>query len=274
MIVILLPDYSSICCFVGTNRGNFATFKILPSGNGTYTVSFAGATNLDDKVIRICPIDADTGNPALATQTAVASLRNGFKLNGVVIAVTPSSCRIFKPAASKGAHKTWDDFMCDSAAVVKTEGRGYSLVGLFGDGNARAYSIPGLREIGCAQINHILDIRRLSEALISPTGDVLGWIGPSEIGVFNVWGSGITLYVVSTDLLLTTKLTIPPGSLPVTDSSTIRHSFLLGQPFRTSSGSLALNTFLLLIWTFLVSLPIPLLFLSSFRFLPFNVCKV
>ncbi|KAL2001575.1 hypothetical protein VTN02DRAFT_1575 [Thermoascus thermophilus] len=201
-------DYSSICCFVGTNRGSFATFKILPSGKGTYTVAFAGATNLDDKVIRICPIDADTGNPALATQTAVASLRNGFKLHGVVIAVTPSSCRIFKPAASKGAHKTWDDFMCDSAAVVKTEGRGYSLVGLFGDGNARAYSIPGLKEIGCAQISNILDVRRLSEALISPTGDVLGWTGPSEIGVFNVWGSGIPLQP-SGDRLFNDQAVIP-----------------------------------------------------------------
>lgn len=251
-----MSDYSSICCFVGTNRGNLATFKILPAGDGTYSVSFAGATTLDDKVIRICPIDADSGSPALATQTAVAGLRNGFKVNGIVVAVTPSSCRMFKPPTSKGAHKTWDDFLCDSAAVVKTEGRGYSLVGLFGDGNARAYSIPALKEIGCAQISHILDMRRLSEAIVSPTGDVLGWIGPSEVGVFNVWGSGIALYVILTDLNCQEELTIPSGSLPVTDFSMIRHLFLLDQPFRTCSGLPALNTSLLLIWTFLVRRPI------------------
>jgi syntaxin-binding protein 5 len=149
--------------------------------------------SLEDKVISIHPIDAETGAPAVATQAVVASLRNGAHVNGVVVAVTPSGCRIFRPATAKGASKSWDNFMCDSAAVVKTEGRGYSLVGLFGDGNAHAYSIPALKEIGSAAIGNILDIRRLSDAVISPTGDVLGWVGPSEIAIFNVWGTGTGL---------------------------------------------------------------------------------
>lgn len=186
-------DYSSICCFVGTNRGNVATFKVLPASNGTYTASFAGFSTVDDKVINIIPIDAESGGHALATPSAVGGLRNGMKINGVVIAVTVSGCRIFKPPTAKGAHKTWDDYLCDSAAVVKSEGRGYSLVGLFGDGNARAFSIPGLRDIGCSKINHIVDMRRLSEACITPTGSVMTWVGPSEIGLFNVWGTGKTL---------------------------------------------------------------------------------
>ncbi|KAL1964083.1 hypothetical protein VTN77DRAFT_7501 [Rasamsonia byssochlamydoides] len=202
-------DYSSICCFVGTNRGNLATFKILPASNGTYSVSFVGAISLEDKVISINPIDANSGSPALATPTAVSGLRNGIKVHGVVVAVTPSGCRIFKPATSKGASKEWDDKLCDSAAVVKTEGRGYSLVGLFGDGNAHAYSIPALKEIGCAAISSILDVRRLSEALISPSGDVLGWVGPSEIAIFNVWGTGTGLKP-SDDKLFNAEAVIPP----------------------------------------------------------------
>ena len=191
-------DYSSICCFVGTNRGNVATFKILPASNGTYSASYVGVSTVDDKIIKIIPIDAESGGQALATPTAVGGLREGVKTNGVVIAVTVSGCRIFKPPTAKGAHKTWDDYLCDSATVVRTEGRGYSLVGLFGDGNARAFSIPALREIGCSKINHIADMRRLSEACITPTGSVMAWVGPSEIGLFNVWGSGHTLYVMST----------------------------------------------------------------------------
>lgn len=155
----------------------------------------AGITSLDDKVISISPIDADKGNPALATAKAVAGLRTGFKLNGVIVVVTPSGCRIFKPATSKGAYKSWDDFLCDSAAVVKTEGRGYSLVGLFGDGNVRAYAIPSLKEIGSSRIDHLVDMRRLSEALISPTGNILAWIGPSEVGLLRAWGAGIGMYV-------------------------------------------------------------------------------
>ncbi|GAD99096.1 SNARE-dependent exocytosis protein (Sro7), putative [Paecilomyces variotii No. 5] len=201
-------DYSSICCFVGTNRGNLATFKVLPSSTGAYTASLAGVTSLDDKVISISPIDADKGDPALATGKAVAGLRTGFKLNGVIVTVTPSGCRIFKPATSKGAYKSWDDFLCDSATVVKTEGRGYSLVGLFGDGNVRAYAIPSLKEIGSSRIDHLVDMRRLSEALISPTGNILAWIGPSEVGLLRAWGAGIGLQP-SVDQLFNEQALIP-----------------------------------------------------------------
>ena len=189
-------DYSSICCFVGTNRGNVATFKILPTANGAYSAAFVGVSNIEDKVCNLIPIDADSGGNALATPNAVGGLRNGAKINGVLIAISPSSCRIFKPATSKGAHKTWDDFFVDSSAVVRTEGRGYSLVCLCGDGNARAFSIPALKEIGCSKINHIAEMRRLSEAHITPTGTVMTWTGPSEIGLFNVWGSGHQMYNV------------------------------------------------------------------------------
>ncbi|KAJ5290514.1 uncharacterized protein N7443_010767 [Penicillium atrosanguineum] len=188
-------DYSSICCFVGTNRGNVATFKVLPSPNGTYTAALAGFSNVEDKVIALIPIDAETGGHALATPSVVGGLRNGVKVNGVVIAVTPSGCRIFKPPTSKGAHKNWDDYLCDSAAVVKSEGRGYSLIGLFGDGNIRAFSIPGLRDIGCERVDHIADMRRLPEACITPAGSVMTWVGPSQIGLFNVWGTGRKLAV-------------------------------------------------------------------------------
>lgn len=193
-LISLCPDYSSICCFVGTNRGNLATFKVLPGNDGVYTAQFAGSTLLDDKVIKIIPIDAEVGSLALATPNAVGGLRHGATINGAVVGVTASGCRVFKPATSKGAHKSWDDYLCDSAAVVKTEGRGYSLVGLFGDGNARAFSLPALKEIGCSSVGHIIDMRRLSESVIAPNGNVLVWTTPSEVGLFNVWGSGSGLY--------------------------------------------------------------------------------
>lgn len=171
-----------------------ATFKILPASNGTYTAAYVGVSLVDDKIIKLLPIDADSGGQALATPTAVAGLRNGAQVNGVLIAVTVSGCRIFKPPTAKGAHKTWDEYLCDSAQVVRSEGRGYSLVGLFGDGHVRAFSIPGLREIGSKQINELADMRRLAEACITPTGSVMAWTGPSEVALFNVWGRGDSLY--------------------------------------------------------------------------------
>lgn len=123
----------------------------------------------------------------------MAQLRNGYKVNGSVVAVTQSGCRIFKPATAKGAHKAWDDYLCDAAGIAKFEGRGYGLVGLFGDGNARLFSLPSLKEIGCRPITGLLDIKRLGEAKVTPAGDVIGWIGPSEMAVLSVWGTGSSL---------------------------------------------------------------------------------
>ncbi|KAL4924310.1 putative SNARE-dependent exocytosis protein (Sro7) [Aspergillus undulatus] len=202
-------DYSSICCFVGTNRGNLATFKILPSGNGAFMAQFAGAVALEDKVVNIIPINADDGSLALATGDAFGGLRNGARVHGAVIAVTVNGSRIFKPATSKGAHRSWDDYLCDSASVVNLPGRGCSLVGLFGDGNARAFSIPGLKEIGCSKIGHIADMSRLSQSTVAPNGSVLFWTSPSEIGLFNVWGAGIELRP-SEDQLFNPQVAPPP----------------------------------------------------------------
>lgn len=117
-------------------------------------------------------------------------MRNGIRVNGVVLIVTAASVKIFKPIAAKGAHKSWDEYFCDSATVVRYQAHGYALLGLFGDGYVRAYSIPGLKEIASANISHILNVRRFPEAIITPTGDIFGWAGPSELAVLNVWGTG------------------------------------------------------------------------------------
>lgn len=147
-------------------------------------------SSLDDRIVSISPINADSGELAEATQAIVGSLRNGIRINGVLLVVTESGARIFKPAASRGAHKTWDQCICYSAAVVRFEAHTYCLVGLFGDGSAKAYSIPGLKEIASTRVDDILDVQRFSETIVAPTGFLFGWTGPSEIAVLNVWGTG------------------------------------------------------------------------------------
>ena len=164
----------------------------MPESHGGYSVELAGISSLDDKVISISPINADNGSPADANPTAVASLRNGTQVNGVILIVTVSGARIFKPPAAKGANKSWDQFLCDSANVVSLNDH-YALLGLFGNGYARAYSIPGLKEIAAFNVAHILAVRRFSEAIITPQGEIFGWSGPSEIAVLNVWGTGQVL---------------------------------------------------------------------------------
>lgn len=77
-------NYSSIACFVGTNQGRVATFKLLPSAQG-YSVKLAGVSQGSDKVVAICPIQVDTGAPAAATGPIVAGLREGRHVNGVLV---------------------------------------------------------------------------------------------------------------------------------------------------------------------------------------------
>ncbi|KAL9123171.1 MAG: hypothetical protein Q9187_000287, partial [Circinaria calcarea] len=202
-------NYSSILVFVGTNLGRLATFKLLPSPQGGYSVQLAGVSSIDDNIICICAVSADTGKPASASQTVVANLRDGYTVNGVLLVVTQGGARIFKPATAKGASKTWNECLCDSANVVQFEDRGFALVGLFGDGSAKAFSIPSLKEIASIEVGHNLDVRRFAEAIISPTGDIFGWSGPSEISVLNVWGRGRNT-TISLDKLYNPDAIIPP----------------------------------------------------------------
>lgn len=186
-----------------------ATFKILPASNGTYSVAFVGVVALDDRIISISPVNADSGLPAYASQSAVASLKSGNRTNGVLVVTLKTGIHVFKPATAKGAHRSFEDCFCDSAAVVRFRDRGFAVAGLFGDGNVRAYSLPALKSIAQARINQVLDVKRFGDAIITPAGDVLGWTGPSEIALLNVWGTGQTL-PKSNDRLYNPEAAIPP----------------------------------------------------------------
>ncbi|KAL2194880.1 lethal giant larvae like, C-terminal-domain-containing protein [Corynascus similis CBS 632.67] len=200
--------YSSIACFVGTNLGHVATFKILPSGQ-TYTAQFAGVTKCGgDKVVAISPLNVDTAQPANATGLAVAGLKEGRQVNGVLVAVTQTEIRVFKPAAAKGASKSFDDQLCDAARVTEIPGVGVALVAVFGDRTTRAYSLPALKEVGRAALPMLDPIRTIS-TVISRTGDIFGWTGPSEIAVLSVWGTGQPL-PPSGDTLVKPELVLPP----------------------------------------------------------------
>ncbi|KAJ4187885.1 Lethal(2) giant larvae sro7 [Fusarium falciforme] len=200
--------YSSICCFVGTNLGKVVTFKLLPGQDGTYTAQPAGVVSFDGKIISLSPIEADTGKPAFATGPIVAGLREGRQVNGVVVAVTQTEIRIFRPANSKGASKEFDNILCDAACVAELELQGFAVVGVFGDRTARAFSIPGLKEIGKADLP-MMDVSRSTASIVTQTGDIFAWSGPSELAVIHVWGTGKGPQQ-SPDTMINPKLECPP----------------------------------------------------------------
>lgn len=103
--------------------------------------------------------------------------------------MTQTEIRVFKPASSKGASKSFDDILCDAAAVTEFELRGFAVVATFGDLTARAFSLPGLKEINKAPLP-MLDPTRTTNTIVASTGDVVGWAGPSELVVIPVWGTG------------------------------------------------------------------------------------
>ncbi|KAI1189507.1 lethal giant larvae like, C-terminal-domain-containing protein [Nemania serpens] len=207
--VLTLEDdkYSSICCFVGTKTGKVITLKLLPSGP-SFKADLAGTTNLGDQIVSICPIIADTGKPAAATGHAVAGLREGRHVNGLLVVVTQTEVRIFKPVNAKGAAKSFSDCLCSAAAVTEFELHGMALVGVFGDRRTRAFTLPGLKEIGNAPLP-MMDGSRISNSVVTEDGEVLCWTGPSEIAVLQVWGTGKELENTA-DRLVNPELAIPP----------------------------------------------------------------
>lgn len=221
-------DYSSILLHIGTNLGHLATFKILPDPSGRYSAQFAGHVALaeNSRVHSITALDIDTGKSAAASQIAMGRLGSGLRVNGALVAVTPTSAHIFRPATAKGAHKSFDSAFCDCAAVVRyqvDDARGAALVGLFGDGVARAYALPSLRELKSLPLTPTnptstspdgipgLDPRRLASAALTPTGTLLAFTGPSELALATLWGTGAPLPIPSgPDSLFNPDALIPP----------------------------------------------------------------
>ena len=209
--LLIVTDYSSIALFVGTSRGRIVTFKILPSPSGRYSAQFAGMVSLSEgAVVSISPIDSESGTSAYATGKAVGGLQSGQRTSGVLVVTTSSSVHIFRPTSAKGASKTFDNYMCLSATVARFEERGYAILGVFGDGSARAFTIPSLKECGSARLTQTLDPRRLGSSIITSTGDILGWTpSPSEMALLNVWGSSQTIHA-SHDRLYDPVKPLPP----------------------------------------------------------------
>lgn len=122
--------------------------------------------------------------------------------------VTQTEIRIFKPANTKGASKEFDDILCDAASVAELELQGFAVVATFGDRTARAFSIPGLKEIGKADLP-MIDTTRSTASVVTQTGDIFAWSGPSELAVIHVWGTGKPPQQ-SPDTLINPKIECPP----------------------------------------------------------------
>jgi WD40 repeat protein len=214
-------DYSSILLHVGTNLGRLATFKIIPDPSGRYTTQLAGQSSLSDsRVLYIAPLNADTGKLASANPGAMGSLSAGLRVNGALLVVSSTSINLFRPASSRGAHRSFDGVFCDCASVVQyqVDNRGSALLTLCGDGSARVFALPSLRELKNIPLSPApsnptsmpsIDPRRLPSASITTTGNILAFTGPSEIVLLSLWGTGAPLPPTTKDSLFNPAAVIP-----------------------------------------------------------------
>lgn len=122
--------------------------------------------------------------------------------------VTETEIRIFKPASSKGASKSFDDVLCSAASVTELDYRGAVVAAVFGDNTTRAFTIPSLREITRAPLPP-LDPSRRSSTLVTENGYIFAWVGPSELALLHVWGFGERLKN-SEDVILNPQIVTPP----------------------------------------------------------------
>ncbi|CCU74158.1 SNARE-dependent exocytosis protein (Sro7) [Blumeria hordei DH14] len=201
-------NYSSICCFVGTYLGKILTFKILPGSGTPYTAEFVGVSSLSDKIISIIPIISNSGQLAKATADTVRALRLGQQTDAVIVAVSQTEIRIFRPTTSKGASKTLDSHFCEAAQIVAFENQRFILTCIFGDASLRAFSLPGLKEVNSAKISE-LEASLLSSAKIGSSGRVYGWTGPSEISILNIWKTNHST-TSNNHKIYNSKIVIPP----------------------------------------------------------------
>ena len=123
--------------------------------------------------------------------------------------MTQSEIRIFKPPAAKGASKSFDEALCSAASVAEFELRGHAIVGIFGDQTARAFSLPGLKEMGRASLP-MFDASRIDSSIVTRTGDIFGWSGPSEVVIVPVWGDAGKGSVAKQDTMINPELEFPP----------------------------------------------------------------
>ena len=55
----------------------------------------------------------------------------------------------------------------------------------------------------------MMDKTRINSAIVTPSGDIFGWTGPSEVAMLNVWGTGASL-PKSQDKLFNPQALVPP----------------------------------------------------------------
>ncbi|KAA8913927.1 lethal giant larvae like, C-terminal-domain-containing protein [Sphaerosporella brunnea] len=169
------------------------SYRILLHRPLRFTCIFVGSNHVSDtSIISLTPLNSDSGRRTWASPQAVANLREGIKTPGVIVAVSTTETKIFKPPTTRGASKSWgDEATATAAAVCELENYGICLSVLTSAGLLQNYSLPGLKLIGDPiSLRHVFDTARIDHAKVLESGHVLGFTAEHECALVYQWGTG------------------------------------------------------------------------------------
>lgn len=227
--------YSSLIMLVGTNKGgNLLMFKIVPQPNGGFSAEYM------DKLIglvykhsgeggaieKIMPIDATTGNSAVATLESFQRLGQGKAIPGLVAVGMKRDLRVVKLPKQKVSHKTVDE-TCVCFGVVRFRDRGHVLGAVTRSGSVKLFLLPNLSELASVKIpsetfskieramNKIAAGSSVLGSTILPTGDILVSLNATEhfnllLHEVNPKNNRVKDEPLVTDLLFNDTAVIPP----------------------------------------------------------------
>ncbi|RPA84584.1 hypothetical protein BJ508DRAFT_236147 [Ascobolus immersus RN42] len=193
-------EFTSLNFHYGTSLGKTHTVTLLPAQPGpcfaaTYVSSLSSSAS---PVHSILPIESNRGLPSLATHMGLAALSEGRKHHGVLVSVSATEIRLFRPPATKGTKLSLSskDSRFITAQTAIHRGHGTVLLTINTAGIIAAYTLPNLKEIWktdltAAPLNY--HPAHLSEIKISPSGDIIGKTENNRVFVVNLWGTGLVL---------------------------------------------------------------------------------
>lgn len=151
--------YSSILLLVGTNGGgNLLMFKIVPQGNGGFSVVFADKTvNLNYRILgnedpvvskldQLIPLNSNSGESTVASLEMFQRLSTGILIPGFLITSSNRDIRVLKLPKSKLSHKVIDD-SCLRCGIIRVRDKGIVLATLMKTGFIKFSALPSLSDI-------------------------------------------------------------------------------------------------------------------------------
>lgn len=199
--------YSSILCLVGTSTGSLVTFQILPGASpnsrSRFQAKHLSSADVDTaEVIDIIPVNAATGESAVARPQEFSQLSNGILIKGLIIVVTISGIRLMKSPVHKSASRTFEEKIL-SAGLCMVHSRNPNadpvskvLTVILASGAVAVLGIPGLGDISRMRLQAPVN-KYSSYSLVLPNGDLVLRLGATD---------GMLVHISDRDRVNTTNL--------------------------------------------------------------------